>query len=80
MLDVLKKSKKRVPRFEEEMKLKKEKDKIREEARKEGREEGRKEGKEERSLEIAKELKKSGVSLELIAKSTGLSKEEIEKI
>jgi DNA repair protein RadC len=68
MLDVLKKSKKWVPRFEQEMKPKNEKDKIREEA------------KEERSLEIAKELKKNGASLELIAKSTGLPKEEIEKI
>jgi predicted transposase/invertase (TIGR01784 family) len=80
MLDVLKKSKKWVPRFEEEMKLKNEKDKIREEAIQLGMERGMKKGKEERSLEIAKELKKSGVSLELIAKSTGLSKEEIEKI
>jgi predicted transposase/invertase (TIGR01784 family) len=92
MLDVLKKSKKWVPRFEEEMKLKKEKDKIREEAlqldmergMKKGREEGRKEGEEKgkniRSLEIAKTMKKKGETLDTIAEYTGLSKEEIEKI
>jgi predicted transposase/invertase (TIGR01784 family) len=31
-------------------------------------------------LEIAKNLKKEGVSVELIAKSTGLSVEEVEKL
>jgi predicted transposase/invertase (TIGR01784 family) len=36
--------------------------------------------KKERSIEIAKELKKSGVGNDLIAKTTGLSKEEIEKL
>jgi predicted transposase/invertase (TIGR01784 family) len=68
MLDVLKRSKKWVPRFEEEMKLKKEKGKIREEA------------KEERSLEIAKKMKKKGETIETISEYTGLSKEEIENI
>jgi len=31
-------------------------------------------------LEVARELKKSGVEIEIIAKSTGFSKEEIEKL
>ena len=44
------------------------------------REEGVEEGKEKRTLEIARELKRSGVSIDVIMKSTGLSKEEIEKL
>lgn len=36
--------------------------------------------KRERELEIAKELKKLGASIELIEKSTGLTKEQIEKL
>jgi predicted transposase/invertase (TIGR01784 family) len=36
--------------------------------------------KKERSIEIAKELLKNGVAIELISKTTGLSKEEIEKL
>jgi predicted transposase/invertase (TIGR01784 family) len=44
------------------------------------REEGIEEGKDERTLEIARELKRSGVSIDVIMKSTGLSKEEIEKL
>ena len=43
-----------------------------------GREEGRKEGRQEEKMEIAKMLKKNGVSIELIAKSTGLTQEQIE--
>jgi predicted transposase/invertase (TIGR01784 family) len=84
MLDVLKKSKKWVPRYEEEMKLKNEKDKIREEARKEGREEGLKEGEaigiKKNSIEMAKKLKKKGIDINIIVETSGLSKEEIEKI
>ncbi len=44
------------------------------------REEGLQEGMEKRNIEIAKELKKNGVSIEIIAQSTGLSMEEIEKL
>ena len=43
---------------------------------KEGREEGREEGKEE----TARNLKKMGVSLEIISKATGLSIEKIEAL
>lgn len=46
----------------------------------EGREEGREEGKKERNIEIAKEMKKSKISTQLIEKITGLAKETIEKI
>jgi DNA repair protein RadC len=80
MLDVLKKSKKWVPRYEEEMKLKKEKDKIRKEALQLGMEKGMKKGREERSLEIAKTMKKKGETVETISEYTGLSKEEIKKL
>jgi len=47
---------------------------------KKGRVEGRKEGKLEERLTIAKEFKKNGVALDLIIKSTGLTKEEVEKL
>ena len=40
----------------------------------------REEGKEERTLEIARELKKNGISIDAIIESTGLSREEIEKL
>ena len=49
-------------------------------AKEEGREEGREEGKKTREVEIAKKLLKAGVSIELIAKSTGLAIDEIEKL
>lgn len=40
----------------------------------------REEGKEERTLEIARELKRNGIPIDLIVKSTGLSKKEIEEL
>lgn len=40
----------------------------------------KREGKEEGRREIARELKKNGVTINLIVKSTGLTKEEIEKL
>ncbi len=49
-------------------------------AKHEGREQGREQGKRERDIEIAKELKKNGVSVDVIALSTGLTKEQIEKL
>ena len=45
------------------------------EGHKEGREEGRRE-----KLQITKNLKASGVSIDIIAKSTGLSPEEIARL
>lgn len=52
----------------------------REEGMKEGREEGREEGIQEGKLEVALEMKKNGVPLQDIAKYTGLSLPELEKL
>ena len=37
-------------------------------------------GREKEKLQIAKKMKSAGASMELISKSTGLSKQEIEKL
>jgi predicted transposase/invertase (TIGR01784 family) len=50
------------------------------EGRAEGLEEGRAEGRAEEKLEIAKNMKADGQPLDLIAKFTGLTIEEIEKL
>ncbi len=55
-------------------------DTAREEGREEGIEKGIEKGKKEEKLEIAKKLKKNGASIELIAATTGLPKNEIEKL
>ena len=47
---------------------------------KEGRKEGIIEGKKERSIEIATNMKKSNISIELIQKATGLTKKTIREI
>jgi predicted transposase/invertase (TIGR01784 family) len=39
-----------------------------------------KEGQHKKAIEIARELKKEGLSIDFIAKTTGLSIEEIEKL
>ncbi len=56
----------------------------REEGKKEGIEEGKKEGREEGKkealIEIAKNMKKIGVAIEIIIQSTGLTQEEINRI
>ena len=56
----------------------------REEGRKEGREEGRKEGREEglhdAAITHAKAMRSAGLSIDLIAKITGLSVEEIMRL
>ncbi len=44
------------------------------------REEGLKEGREEGLLQVARALKQNGVAIDLIIKSTGLSKEAIENL
>jgi flagellar biosynthesis/type III secretory pathway protein FliH len=54
--------------------------KGREEGKKEGREEGKKEGREEGKKSIAKSFKESGVSIDIISKSTGLTIEEINNL
>lgn len=60
--------------------LKKEAIRARIEGREEGRQEGREEGREENKLETAIAMKKEGLSDELIAKVTGLSKEELARL
>ena len=50
------------------------------EAREKGIEQGIEKGIEQEKIEIAKELLNNNVSLDIIMKSTGLSKEEIEKL
>lgn len=52
----------------------------REEGRAEGRAEGRVEGRTEGILDTARNMKALGIATELIAKSTGLSVEEIERL
>lgn len=47
---------------------------------KKGKEEGLKEGASKREQEIAARLKKKGVPTEVIAETTGLSKEQIENL
>jgi flagellar biosynthesis/type III secretory pathway protein FliH len=54
--------------------------KGREEGIQKGREEGREEGEREKSIQIAKNLKKMGMKMDLIVKATGLSKTDIEKL
>lgn len=49
-------------------------------AEKRGREEGMKEGVEKRNIEIAKNMLESGMEIDLVAKITGVSIEEIKKI
>ena len=46
-------------------------------AREEGREEGKEEGKELKALEMARNLKEFGVEVSIIARSSGLSEEQI---
>ena len=47
---------------------------------KEGRKEARIEDQQERSIEIATNMKKSNISIELIQKATGLTKKTIREI
>ena len=52
----------------------------REEGRAEGRLEGRAEGERNKQIEIARNLKKAGVSIDVISQSSGLTVDEIEKL
>ncbi len=78
-------SKKYVPGFLEVERIQKEARRIGEElGRKagliEGKKEGFKEGAKDKAIEMAKMLKENGVDISLIAKSSGLSKAEIERL
>jgi DNA repair protein RadC len=80
LLTELKKSKKWVPKYEEEARLRKEKEQIKKEALKLGMEKGRKKGLKEGKKDMAKKLKQDGVDIKLISKASGLSKKEIENL
>jgi len=53
---------------------------IKETAFNDGKIEGKREGADEKSRIIARELLKKGLSIDLIAETTGLSKEEIDQL
>jgi predicted transposase/invertase (TIGR01784 family) len=55
-------------------------DTARIEGKMEGKIEGKIEGKKEEKNEIARKLKESGISIEVIIQSTGLSRKEIENL
>ncbi|MDR3132122.1 MAG: Rpn family recombination-promoting nuclease/putative transposase, partial [Rickettsiales bacterium] len=55
-------------------------DTAKEEGRKEGRAEGREEGKQQAKIAVAKNLLKAGVSIDIIAQTTGLPKAEIAQL
>ena len=55
-------------------------DKGREEGKKEGREEGLKRGREEGRKLMASKLKAMGVPIDTIIESSGLTREEVEKL
>lgn len=55
-------------------------DKGHQEGREEGRKEGREEGANEKALDIARQMKRSGVSLEMIVRYTGLGEEQIREL
>ena len=85
LLEELKLSEKWVPRYVEKEKIRKEALKL---GKKEGIKEGKKIGKQmgmekgekKKAKEMAKKSLKEGLSINLISKLTGLSKEEIEKL
>jgi predicted transposase/invertase (TIGR01784 family) len=49
-------------------------------AKREGRQEGRKEGKQEGIVEVARNMKAAGASIEIIQAYTGLSIDEINRL
>ena len=56
------------------------KKKARLEGKLEGRLEGKLEGKTETTIELAREFKRNGASIEMIMKATGLSREQVESL
>jgi DNA repair protein RadC len=80
LLDELSESTQWVPNFELERKIRKEEKKIRKEAVKAAEEKGVKVGEQNKAVEMAKALKQRGVDISIIAETSGLSKEEIEKL
>jgi len=67
-------------RYEESLKYYRDLKNVVDSSKEEGIIEGIIEGKNERSIEVAKEMKTDGVSIDKISKYTGLSKEEIQDL
>jgi len=80
VLDVMYLNEKERDFYEAEQKAFRDKAGALETAREIGRKEGRKEGREEGREEIARALKQKGVDIDIIAGSTGLDKEKINKL
>ena len=78
--EIAKFSEKERKEYEKSLKIYRDIKNVVDTARTEGKMEGRIEGKIEGKTEVAKSLKKNGVSIDLIMESTGLSKVEIEKL
>jgi len=66
--------------YEENLKIQWDEYSILKSQKEDGIKEGIKKGIKKERLTIAKELKKNGAALSLIIKSTGLTKEEIERL
>lgn len=66
--------------YEESLKYYRDLKNVVDTSKEEGKAEGKIEGKSERSIEVAISLIKQGVPSDIVAKATGLSKEEIEKL
>ncbi len=62
------------------LKFKKEEERIEKRGEKKDVEIGRKEGRLEKAIEMAKGMKKEGFDLKIIAKLSGLTEEQIEKL
>ena len=77
LMEEIRGSKKFVPAYKEQEMIRKEALKI---GRKEGIKEGKKLGLEKGMEKVAKKSLKEGLSIDLISKLTGLSKEEIKKL
>ena len=67
-------------RENEKIRIKKEKEEIRNKSRKEGRKEGIEEGMEIKNIQVARNLKNLGISVQDIAKATGLSQKFIKNL
>lgn len=75
---LIEKIKQQIPNYEETIMTYAEE--LRLEGKKEGKKEGEQKGKQEAATEIAKQLLKSGVSEDIIATATHLSKDELAKL
>jgi predicted transposase/invertase (TIGR01784 family) len=66
--------------YDESLKIYRDNFSVIETAKHEGREKGRQEGREEERIELARRFKQKGVDTQIIAETTGLTKEQIENL